>query len=382
MFLTNRDLVDLIELRHDLHRHPEISGEERRTAGRVASYLQPLKPDALVTGLGGHGVAAVFEGAEPGPTVLFRAELDALPIEELTGLDYASEVPGKGHLCGHDGHMAILTALATGLSRQRPARGRAVLLYQPAEETGAGAAAVIADPQFAALAPDMAFSLHNQPGMAIGTASLMAGPVNCASRGMRIILSGKTAHASLPHTGVSPMPALAEIMPALAALAHGRHSDADFALVTVTHAEMGERAFGIAPGAAEVWVTLRTLTDDRMDALRERAEAVAIDAAGRCGLGVAISYDDIFMHCENAGEAVDHLAAALTAEGVAFDRGDLPMRASEDFGRFGKICPAAMFFLGSGMDNADLHNPDYAFPDDLIEIGGRVFMRVARDLLG
>lgn len=195
MFLTSADMVDLIGFRHELHRFPEISGEEAETARRVAAFLAPMRPDKVLTGLGGHGVAAVFAGEGQGPTLLFRSEIDALPILELTDVPYKSEISGKGHLCGHDGHSTILAALGRGLSRERPKRGRVVLMFQPAEENGAGAAAVIADPRFAEIRPDLSFSLHNMPGMPLGHAALMAGVVNCASRGMRIALTGRTAHA-------------------------------------------------------------------------------------------------------------------------------------------------------------------------------------------
>ncbi|ATN35001.1 peptidase M20 [Rhizobium sp. ACO-34A] len=381
MFLTNHDLVDLIDLRRDLHRHPEISGEEQWTAARIVSFLTPLKPAKILTGLGGHGVAAVFEGAASGPTLLFRCELDALPIEEKSSAAYRSTIPGKGHLCGHDGHSTIMTALALGLSRQLPKRGRVVLLFQPAEETGAGAAAVIADPKFGGITPGLAFSLHNLPGLPLGHVSIKAGPVNCASRGMRVALSGKTAHASQPETGISPMSAIAALMPALTGLSRGAPPALDFRLATVTHASLGEKAFGIAPGDGEIWVTLRTLTDDGMDELCNEAEALARSAAEDGNLGLDISYDDIFLHCENAPEAVDHLIRALDAEGVSHDERNLPMRGSEDFGRFRAIAPSAMFFLGSGETHPALHNPDYDFPEDLIAIGARIFMRVVRDIL-
>jgi amidohydrolase len=382
MFLTNADMVDLIGFRHDLHRFPEISGEEAETARRVAAFLAPMRPDKVLTGLGGHGVAAVFAGENEGPTLLFRSEIDALPIEELTDVPYRSEITGKGHLCGHDGHSTILAALGRGLSRKRPKRGRVVLMFQPAEENGAGAAAVIADPRFAEIRPDLSFSLHNMPGMPLGHAAIAEGVVNCASRGMKIELTGKTAHASMPHQGISPMPAVAALMPALTALANGELPDQDFALVTVTHAVMGEPAFGIAPGYAEVWATLRTLRDERMDALCATAEALAREAAASAGLSLSISYDDIFLHCENAPEAVAHLVRALDAEGVSHDARGLPHRASEDFGRFGHGAPSAMFFLGAGERTPGLHNPDYDFPDALIDVGARVFMRVVRDVLG
>lgn len=382
MFLTNHDMVDLVDFRHDLHRHPEISGEEEETARRVAAFLDPMKPARILTGLGGHGVVAVFEGAESGPTLLFRSEIDALPIEEKTQVPHASTAPGKGHLCGHDGHSTILLALGLGLSRAGPKRGRVVLLFQPAEENGAGAAAVIADPRFAEFRPDFAFSLHNLPGLPLGHVALTDGPVNCASRGMNIRLSGKTAHASQPETGRSPMVAMSNLMPALTALSRSAPPDRGFRLSTVTHAALGERAFGIAPGDGEIWVTLRTLIDDSMAELCAEAEALARKAAEADGLDLEIAYDDIFLHCENAPEAVALLVHALDAEGISHNSGNLPMRASEDFGRFRALAPSAMFFLGSGENHPALHNPDYDFPDELITIGARVFMRVVRDILG
>jgi len=382
MFLTNQDVIELTEWRRGLHRNPEVSGEEAETARTVQALLASVGADRIVTGLGGHGVAGIFNGREPGPTVMVRAELDALPIEEISEAPHRSSIPGKAHLCGHDGHMAILAALARGLGRQRPRRGRAILLFQPAEETGAGAAAVVADSKFGEIAPDFVFALHNLPGMAFGKAALIEGPVSCASRGMRIVLTGKTAHASMPETGLSPMNAMAHLMPALTALGSGGPMDVSFAMVTVTHARIGEPAFGIAPAHGEVWATLRTLTDAGMDALVAKAEGLANATARANGLSVEISYNDVFRHCENAPEAVAHLRRALDAEGVPHDRGDLPMRPSEDFGHLGANAPAAMFFLGAGEHHAALHNPDYDFPDDLIGIGARVFMRALRDLLG
>ncbi|QFU16319.1 amidohydrolase [Microvirga thermotolerans] len=382
MFLTNQDVVELTEWRRGLHRMPDVSGEEARTAETVAALLASTGADRIVTGLGGHGVAGIYEGREPGPTVMVRAELDGLPIQEISDVPHRSAVPGKAHLCGHDGHMAILAALARGLGRRRPQRGRAVLMFQPAEEDGSGAAAVVEDPKFREIAPDFAFALHNLPGMPLGKAALIEGPVSCASRGMRIALMGKTAHASMPEFGLSPADAVAKLMPALTGLGRGGPLDEGFAMVTVTHARVGEPAFGIAPGYAEIWATLRTLTDAGMEGLVSRAEALAADVAREQGLGLEIAYRDVFRHCENAPEAVAHLRRALDAEAVPWDRGDLPMRPSEDFGRFGDGACAAMFFLGAGEKHPSLHNPDYDFPDDLIAIGARVFMRTLRDMLG
>lgn len=381
MFLTDRDLVELVAFRHDLHRHPEISGEERQTAARVQAHLAALKPDRIITGLGGHGVAAVFSGTTPGPTLLFRCELDALPIPEISDAPHRSDIPGKGHLCGHDGHMAILAALGRGLARRRPVRGRVVLMFQPAEETGAGAAAVLADPAFTDIRPDLSFSLHNLPGLPLGHVALASGPVNCASRGLRVILDGKTAHASMPETGISPMHAVSRLMPQLTDLARGTFPSANFAMVTLTHAVLGEPAFGIAPGRAEVWATLRTLTDAGMADLCARAEALISETAAQERLVLSFRYADIFHHCENAPEAVAHLRQALTEEDISHDEAGLPMRASEDFGRFAACGPSAMLFLGNGEAHPALHNPDYDFPDVLIERGARIFLRVIDNVL-
>lgn len=382
MELTNQDLADLIAFRHDLHRFPEVSNEEEQTARRVVDFLENTNPSEVLTNLGGYGVALVYDSGEPGPTLLFRCELDALPIEEISDLPHRSTVAGKSHMCGHDGHTAILAALARQFGRERPARGRVVLMFQPAEETGNGAAGVVADPRYDDIRPDFAFSLHNLPGTPLGHVRLKPGVVNCASRGMRITLDGKTAHSSMPETGVSPMWAVATLMPALAKLGSGSFQDDDFSMVTVAHASMGEPVFGIAPGHAELRVTLRTRLDERMGDLCADAEALAQEAAARNGLTAAFEYHEIFVASINAPEAVEHLRAALDAEGISHDEAELPMRASEDFGTFGHGSKSAMLFLGAGVDHPQLHNPDYDFPDDLIAIGARIFMRTARTILG
>lgn len=380
--LTNQDLIELTAFRRRLHQHPEVSNEEEATAKEVVAFLADTGPDNVLTGLGGHGVAMTYDSGKPGPTVLFRSELDALPIEELSGVEHSSLVPGKSHMCGHDGHTTILAALGRQFGRSRPQKGRVVLMFQPAEETGDGAVGVVADPRFGEIAPDFSFSLHNLPGIPLGEVRLKPGVVNCASRGMRIVLEGKTAHSSMPETGTSPMLTISQLMPALARLGGGAFSDDDFGMVTVTHATMGEAVFGVAPGRAEVWATLRTRLDERMAGLCAAAEALVEQVAGEAGLTFKMDYHEIFVASMNAPVAVEHLHAALDHEGVAYSEDSLPMRASEDFGIFGRSAPSAMFFLGAGERHPALHNPDYDFPDDLIPIGSRIFMRTARNLLG
>jgi amidohydrolase len=366
-----------------LHQIPEVSGEEIETAALITARLGQNAPDEVLTGLGGHGVAAVYNGAEAGPTVLIRCELDALPIQELSDLPYRSARPGNGHLCGHDGHMAIVMGLAMELAQGRPPRGRVVLLFQPAEETGKGAAGVIADSKFASISPDYAFSLHNLPGMAVGTAGLCLGAANCASRGMRITLTGKTSHAAAPQDGISPAGALARLMPGLVALGQAGDLGPDYALVTLTHAELGKATFGIAPGDAEIWVTLRCVSDTRMAQLMQEAEALVAETAAAEGLQHTVDYDDIFLACTNHPEATAVLQSAIEGQGVPLELHDTPQRWSEDFGRFGDAgAKSAMFWLGSGTDQPQLHNPDYDFPDEVIPVGVEIFRSAVEQALG
>jgi amidohydrolase len=381
--LTADDLAQLTAIRHALHRTPEVSGDEARTAAAVVAALPA--PDQVLTGLGGHGVAAVYQGTAAGPTVLLRAELDALPIRDLSGAAHASTVPGVGHQCGHDGHSTILLGVARHLARVPPARGRVVLLFQPAEETGAGAAGVLADPRFGQIAPDWAFAIHNMPGVPLGVAELPPGPASCASCGVRVVFTGKTSHAAQPELALSPAQAIAGLVPAVLALGPGGDPWAapapGFRLVTVSHLAMGAPAFGITPGAGEVWLTVRALLDADLEDLLERVAALAGEAARAAGLGVAITWHEHFAAGANDAAAAGHLGRAMTAAGIAVRPG-APMRPSEDFGRFGAQAPIALAFLGAGQDCPPLHAEAYDFPDALIAPGVRMFAALVRDLLG
>ncbi len=364
----------LVNLRRELHQYPEISGEEKETARRIAERLIQFCPDQVLTEIGGYGLAAVFDSGNSGTNVGIRCELDALPIQELSDAPYASNTAGKGHLCGHDGHMAMVLGVADALSRNRPKIGKVVLIFQPAEETGKGAAAFRADPRFAELSLDYVFSLHNLPGLELGSVELCNSAANCASRGMRISLTGKTSHAAAPHDGISPAHAMARLMPALIELGPGGALSDEFALVTLTHAQLGERTFGVAPGHGELWVTLRTVSDPRMNRLVQDAEMLVQKEAQSEDLIVSISYNDVFEACTNQEQAVEFLTNALLVSEVPFQRTGQPQKFSEDFGQFSKSAKTAMFWLGAGLNHPQLHNPDYDFPDTLIPVGTQIFL--------
>ncbi|SPJ23161.1 amidohydrolase [Palleronia abyssalis] len=373
--VTKDDVTAARDLRRRLHARPELSGHENWTASVIAAQMRSAGAEVL-TGLGGTGVAAVFHGAAPGRCLMIRAELDALPIPEASEVDWASDVPGQGHLCGHDGHMAILCALGCALGRGFD-MGRVVLLFQPAEEDGAGALAVLNDTRTADLAPDLVVSLHNLPGLPFGQVALAEGAMGCASRGMRVQLKGREAHASTPEHGISPRAALAQLMEELTGLAEGDFPQDRFALVTVAGVSMGGTAFGVAPGSGELRATLRTLTDARMEALMAEAEAMARGAAKADGLGIEIDYHEVFEATVNDPPAVALLRGALDAAGVPHGPEGQPWRPSEDFGRLGTLAPAAMLFLGAG-DQPPLHDPRYDFPDALIEVGARIWAKAVQ----
>ncbi len=372
----------LVALRRDLHRRPELSDGEERTAARIVAELERHGPDEIVTGLGTHGVAAIYDSGRDGPTILFRCELDALPITEISTFGWRSEIDGKGHLCGHDGHMAILCGLAEKLAAYRPARGRVVLLFQPAEETGSGAAGVIADQRFARIRPDYAFALHNLPGLPLGAVGVRAGPFTFASEGLAIRLSGRTSHAAQPEAGVSPAAVMGRLMEALPDLPRTLGHQVGHSLVTLSHARLGEAAFGISPGEADIWVTIRAIDDDLQAELMSEAETLARRLAQAGGLGVGFEKFENFAAGHNDAEAVAFIETAASALGAPRAQVGDPFRWSEDFGRFGSVGKTALFVLGSGEDHPRLHNPDFDFPDELIAPGAALFDHIARELCG
>ncbi|MCP5380940.1 MAG: amidohydrolase [Kordiimonadaceae bacterium] len=371
--MTSADnLKPLVDLRHRLHEYPELSGQEKKTASLMAKKLKELVPDELITGIGGYGVAARFNSANPGPCVLFRAELDALPIEEINDFPHRSKNSGISHKCGHDGHMSIIYGLAQMISNERPKQGSVILLFQPAEETGEGARAVVADPKYSMLKPDYCYALHNLPGHPLAEVLIRSGTFNCASRGMIVNLSGKTAHAAYPETGVSPALALAELLQVFPGLASTVNKN-ELLMTTTVHATMGERAFGTAPADAEFMVTLRSETNEGMDLLVAKATEQIKKTAADYGLKYEIGWTDIFDASINDLECVENVARAAknTAHTVCW----LPeaFRWSEDFGAISASAKGAMFAYGAGEQRPQIHNPDYDFPDDLINSGMSIF---------
>ena len=370
------DLDALTRLRRLLHREPELSGDEETTRDRIGAFLQGTSPDGLVTGIGGHGVAAVFDGGAPGPWILLRSDMDAVAVAETGDRAYASRHPGVSHACGHDGHAAILAGVAQVLAARRPRSGKAILLFQPAEETGEGAAAVLADPRFGAMRPHHVFALHNLPGYPLGHMVCRPGTFAAASAGLRIRLKGKTAHAAEPENGLNPAPAVAAVIQGLTALPTEADLVHAFSTVSIVHVRLGQPSFGGAAGDAEICATLRAFDDAVMDRLLATADTMVKQTGEKTGLGVHISTHEVFPAAVNDPQVVADLRQVLQAAGLTWIEPDTPFRFSEDMAHLLGYCPGALLGIGAGMDCPGLHQSGYDFPDGLIAHGIGVFASI------
>ncbi|MFP4556913.1 MAG: amidohydrolase [Bacteroidales bacterium] len=371
----------LIEFRKRLHRFPELSGCENSTSKLIVDVIESTNPTRILTGIGGHGVAAIYDSGKQGPTVLLRGDMDALPIQESNTFDYRSAVEGVAHLCGHDGHSAIIVGVGHLLKVNPPTRGRVVLLFQPSEETGQGAAQVINDPKFPEFKPDFAFALHNLPGFKRGDVFVREGTFASASTGMIIKLKGLSSHAAHPEDGNNPDKTMANIVIGLNELIADSNKFNDFTLLTVIHTKLGEVAFGTTPGNAVVMATLRTYLNSDMDSLRQQAEELVKNICHKNKINFDISYTEEFPATSNSSDCVGLIRQSAKDNNIQVNDLDSPFRWSEDFGHFTQNGEAALFGVGSGINHPQLHNEDYDFPDDIIEPAVKVFYRIVTQIL-
>jgi amidohydrolase len=378
MNFSNDVLQQLIVFRKDLHKHPEISKNEHATAGKILNYLKSFSSAKIVFPLGKTGLAAVFEGNEKGLTVLIRADIDALPIPETNDFEYRSEVENVAHLCGHDGHSTILAGLAQSLHSTPLKKGRAVLLFQPAEETGEGAKLVLDDPKFNGLQPDFVFALHNLPGYDLNNIIIKKQHFAAASKGMTVKLFGKTSHAAHPEMGISPALAVADIIREFSDLSLKKDGFKDFKLITIIHSQLGEIAFGTSPGYAELRATLRSFRNDDMKLLTEQAIAIVENITDKYGLEEKIKWQEEFPATVNDDKCVDLTREIAEENNFKIEQIDAPFRWSEDFGHFTMNYPGVLFGIGAGKLHPSLHNPDYDFPDEIIPTGIEMFERIVR----
>jgi amidohydrolase len=379
--LNNDQLKELLALRKWLHQNPELSGKEKNTSQKLEEFIRQTAPDKIITGLGGYGVAAVYVFDEKGPTILLRADMDALPIDEVNTFAHKSETEGVSHKCGHDGHSTILAGLARALKNNPLGSGRIVLLFQPEEETGQGAAKVIADEAFKMIKPDYAIALHNLPGFEKAAIVLKDGPFAAASTGMIVNIKGASSHAAHPEQGNSPVKMLAQAMQEIPEIPEKKSSKfKDFALATIIHARLGEVAFGTNPGKAVLMATLRTYYNDDMKVLVKEAERVIKSLAEEHKMKVEISYTEEFPATINDKKLNDTIRQVCDELGEEIIEIDEAFRWSEDFGHFTGSFKGTLFGIGSGKDSPGLHNNDYDFPDEILPHAVQVFYHTIKKI--
>jgi amidohydrolase len=374
-------LSHIKDLRKTLHQMAELSGNEHNTSRFLQDYLKRLNPDEIIANIGGAGFVVVFNGKEPGSTVALRTDMDALPIIEENSFKYRSANVGVSHKCGHDGHMAIMLAVAEHLSVHKPLKGKVMLVFQPEEETGTGALKMLSDTKFTQLAPDYFFALHNVPSYKAGSVLARNNSFASASVGVCFALHGKSSHAAEPENGNSPALAMSEIIQSLEKLPPSIQGIKDFILLTVIHAKLGERAFGTTPGYAQVMATLRSYRDDDLELLKAEAVSIVKTICKTFGLRLEIEWIEPFCATVNNNDLVKHIEHVAVKNGIEYNTLLNPFRWSEDFGYFLRQYKGAMFALGAGINHAQLHNPDYDFPDEIISVGANMFIGIVEEIL-
>ncbi|MDN4166088.1 amidohydrolase [Cytophagales bacterium LB-30] len=369
----------LAAFRKELHQHPEVSGQERETAQRIIHFLEKLNPQELITSLGGTGVLATFGGKEAEPEILLRCELDALPIQEINTFAHASQSRGVSHKCGHDGHMAVLCGVAEWLSQQKNLHGKVHLLFQPAEENGEGAKAVLADSRFQ-LSPDWVFAFHNLPGYPLGQVVYREGTFTAAVNSLIFRFTGKTSHAAEPEHGINPAFAIAEILQKLDSLSLNDPSNVDMRVISVVHVSVGEEAYGISAGAGELHLTLRCWDDERLRKLENDVKALVHEVAKAQKNQVETSETQTFFANTNDAQAAQLVEKACVEKALDSYKRPYPFKWGEDFGLFTNQFRGCMFGIGAGEDCPALHNPDYDFPDAIIPVGVQAFTGIIQTL--
>lgn len=367
---------EVAEWRRDFHVHPELQYELPRTSGKVAELLRSFGVDEVVTGIAQSGVVAVIKGRGPGKNIGIRADMDALPILERTGLDYASQTPGRMHACGHDGHTAILLGTAKYLAETRNFDGDAVLIFQPAEEGGAGGRAMVEAGIMDRFGVDEVYGLHNMPGQAAGSIAMRVGGLMAASDEFNIVVEGQGGHAAWPHNTVDPVMIAAQLITALHTIVSREIDPIRSAVLSVTMMQGGE-AFNIIPQKVKLTGTVRSLTDEVRDLMEERLKAVTKGIVETFGGKAEVTYRRGYPVVENTPDETAY-AAAIAATVVGEERVDAnvdPKMGGEDFSYMLQARPGAYVFLGNG-PSSELHSDTYNFNDEIIPVGVSFFVKL------
>jgi len=364
--------------RRDFHAHPELLYDVHRTAAAVADKLKDFGCDEVATGIGRTGVVGVIRGRKTGRKVVgLRADMDALPIEEATNLPYKSTVPGKMHACGHDGHTAMLLGAAKYLADTRNFAGTAVVIFQPAEEGGAGARAMLRDGLLDRFGIEEVYGMHNFPGMPVGEFAIRSGPAMASTDTITINLEGKGGHAAWPHLAVDTVLVGAEIVNQLQSIVARNVDPIEAAVISICVFQAGD-AINVIPQRARLGGTVRCLSAKVRELLKTRVREVVEGTARLYGAKVDLTYAAGYPVLVN-DEGRTAFAAAVAGEIAGKDKVDCnfaPLMGAEDFAYMLRERPGAFIYVGNG-DSAGLHHPAYDFNDEAIPVGTSYWVRLA-----
>ncbi|ODT83510.1 MAG: amidohydrolase [Pelagibacterium sp. SCN 64-44] len=369
--------------RRDFHAHPEVLFEVQRTAGIVADKLRAFGCDEVITGLGRTGVVGIIQGrgGESGRSIGLRADMDALPVTEKTGLPYASTIAGKMHACGHDGHTAMLLGAAKYLAETRNFDGRVALIFQPAEEGGGGGKVMIEDGLFERVAIDEVYGMHNWPGMPIGAFGIRAGGIMAATDRFYIEIEGQGGHAARPQQTIDPIIVATQMVTALQTIVSRNLDPLHSAVLSVTMIEAGE-ADNVISRSAKITGTVRTLDGRVQDFIEARLAELVPQFAASFGASATIRYARGYPVTVNSPEQTA-FATEVAREIVGADRVDdetAPSMGGEDFSFMLNERPGAYIFLGNG-DSSELHTDSYDFNDEAIAVGTSYWVRLVERAL-
>jgi|TARA_B110000495_G_scaffold30555_1_gene23368 amidohydrolase len=372
---------EIINLRKELHRNPELSSFEYGTAKRIRRFIEKHNPTDILENIGGTGLVAIYKYQKKGKSITIRCELDALPIQEENEFKHQSKKEGISHKCGHDGHMAIVSGLIFWLKNQSFNSGEIILLFQPAEENGKGANRVLKDERFKSLKTDYVFALHNIPKEPLNGIILIDKRFSAEVQSFIVSVKGKKSHASEPENGINPALGLSNIITTLSKLEVVKPEDKNFTLMTPVHINMGQIAYGISPANGELHYTVRTWNRKNMSALRVQINEIIQQICQIHKLQYEIVWLEYFPAAANDIESNNFIEKAAKENNYKISERPYPFKFGEDFGWFSREYKTAMFGLGAGLDTPALHNADYDFPDEIIETGITMFKSIISNIM-
>ena len=372
--------AEITAWRRDIHAHPELQYDVQRTAATVADKLKAFGCDEVVAGIGRTGVVGVIRGSRPGgggrKVIGLRADMDALPLEEATNVPYKSTVPGKMHACGHDGHTAMLLGAARYLAETRNFAGTAVVIFQPAEEGGAGGRAMVQDGLMDRFGIEEVYGMHNFPGMPVGQFAIRPGAIMASADSLTIDIEGKGGHAARPHLSIDTVLVGAQIISQLQSVVARNVDPLKAAVVSICMFHAGNTD-NVIPQTAKLRGTARALAPDVRDLLEKRLHEVVEGTARLYGATAKLEYRRGYPVLENH-ERQASFAAAVAGEIVGAERVNTamaPVMGAEDFSYMLQARPGAFIFVGNG-NSAGLHHPAYDFNDEVIPVGTSYWARL------